>query len=1103
MEYAIRLDSQATDQENCLLSSKYGLCKRPNTNYLTTIKTEDGNATANDIDCVVHPLHYGDDSRILVGFRGETGDASTADFKASTTEKWKLFDEAGNTNVITHFPSSSDAAEPAISEYPKLSETPATTDQIYPKDITFATIGDFTLINHANVRPKMSTATWKGYQETYTSTGDGGGGEGTRTIENDEVFCIWFKAHQLGEQRYNVTIQHGTGAENSYTITTDNDDQNSETLYNDDDSGSPSTLSTQNDTKAIAGRMAFQISNTNKYEATTLSTAEFAVANNAINGGTSVVTGRIFDDMDPEGNVGDNFEPSTLHSVTASGARDETNVKVAHKNVKGISDLPPRSWIDHTVKVQDPANEGGDAFHMRFISDEDVAQEFVRTQDHPSAAWATFGIRAGGFGSDSYAIGAGTAPIPDGTGTMKLPRKGHWEESCGVGSKTTIDTSTMPHVLFRRSDGSFVMMEARGSFQINTTNDQIVFTGGSTDTALIQLDAGFSDDGGSGVVAGTDPVALLVGDTIQFDKVGGTGTFPPELKENTDYFIISVTKAARAYSVKLSETEGGDAIEFTAGTATLTDCVATLTTYKLDSWQDRKAGDDTTNPLPDMFHRKINKIFTYQNRLGFCTDKDVFFSASGDPFTVFRTTVRDLLDDDPFSVTPTDTRGDIIKDAIGYGQNLVVFTNEAQHIVRALDGRFTAKTVEIVNATQATCDFDPHPVIVRDSLFFTYSTSGSGGVWEMRPSNQRNNTWTSTDISDQVPGYLPKGARTLIGSSKHGMLFYFNERPASQTTVEGDTDDTSSSDFGKDQNIYVYTFLDGPDGRVQSAWTKWLLNADKETGHSSAADSATGYRIVNATIMSDRLYLITSTKSINNGGGGVYDTEFYLEYIDLDMKTEDSIISEAIRTSFKSGAGSPSTEAVVMLDRRVANSACTESYDAGTGDTTISPPWKFDENMKRSLEVVTSDGTRYTVNNKLTITAPTSSSAGIIVVDDINLLSVDYWVGFQYSMISVFGPFAPRADKTPIRGRNIYVRGGRMTYTMATEFDISVTQGGTTYTETIAASSGTTTSSGEGYFGIRKHMPELAYTITNANPFNAMIQGMMYDLNVQEVMSRG
>lgn len=1077
MEYAVRLDSQATDQENCLLSDKYGLAKRPNTNFLAKVKSHAGFISFSDTDCVMHPISYGNDTRILVGFRGDTGNSAGA-FADSTTAKWALFSEDGSYNVITHFPASAAAIQPAISKYPLLTEDPYTGVMLSPSDISFATIGDNTFINHAHVRPKMSTTTWTGYNEAYTGTSDAT----TRTCTNDEVFALWLKNHVAGKQTFGVNVTYeqpdGTLVETKETVQTSQDDSSVDEAFT-------STSNVMNDTKVLAGILAYQLSAVDHLEAT--NRADFG---DAPKDGDSVITGRLFDNTDPESQIG------KLVSVKATAARNATGIYNAFKTVPSISALPPRSWEDHTLEVRDTDNDTNDVFYMRYVSDEVSSTTFENTANHPHAAGTGEG-RA--FGTKT-AFGAGTTTLN--SKTTKLPAEGHWEEHCGVGVQTTVDAATMPHVLHRRPDGSFIMMEARGDFQINTANDQVVFTGGSDDTVLIQLDTGFSDDGGTGVVAGTNPMAIIVGDTLSFSQNGGTGTFPIELEQNKEYFVISVTKNARAYTVKLSETEGGSAIEFSASAATLENCPTKIHTYSLESWADRQAGDDATNPLPDMFSRKINKIFTHNNRLGFVSDKEVYFSATGDPYSIFRTTVRDLIDDDPFGVSPSDSRGDAIKAAAGFGQNLVVFTNEAQHIVRSLDGKFAAKSVEIVAASHSTCDFDPLPFPMKGDLYYTYSTSSFGGAWQFAPSNVRNNTFDTTDISDQIPGFLPKGARVLTGSSKHRMLFYINDRPS---TYDGSSnaDITSHADYGKDQNIYVYKFTDGPNGRVQSAWTKWRLNADKETGHTSDANSATGYRILNAAVVSDRLYLVTGTRAIRTGGSGDYCYDICLEYIDLDMKTPDTLVASSIVTDFE--ATNSTTNPVVLLDRKTSNSATglTESYNSGTNVTTITPPWAFDSQMMSSIEVVTSAGVRYTASSGLTMTAPTTSGLGTIAVAGVDLRSVDYYVGFGYTMSSTFGSFAPRIGDKAVRGRNIYVRGARLTYTMATEFTTKVTHAGTVYSDTVTADSAAKTTSGEMYFGLRKYMPEFSYTIENSNPFNAMFQGISYDMNIQEVMSRG
>jgi hypothetical protein len=502
-------------------------------------------------------------------------------------------------------------------------------------------------------------------------------------------------------------------------------------------------------------------------------------------------------------------------------------------------------------------------------------------------------------------------------------------------------------------------------------------------------------------------------------------------------------------------------------------------------------------------YRKINQLFTYQNRLGFVSDKEVWFSSAGDPFNLFRTTVRDVLDDDPFGLSPSDSRGDVIKGAVPFGQNLVIFTNEAQHIVRSLDGRFSSKTVEIVPASHATCDFDPRPVAVKDSLFFTYSTSEYGGVWEFRPSSIRNNTFESTDISAHIPGYLPSGARKMAGSSKHGMVFYLDAPKESSFADNEHRDDPTDADWGLNQNLYCFTFNEQGGERVQSAWTKWRFNADFEFGPLTTdfTTGPLGYQILNMAVMGDRLYLITATYDIHTNGS--YYPNIYLEAIDLDLSTEDDGINDTLKANFDN----------CLLDRKTTK---TQIVNAGTengytgqeftgGNTKIILPWNFHTTMKDSIEVVTSGGVRYSANTspRLSVTASTASERGYLTVAGVDITSLDYFVGFSYTMSSTVGPFAPRIQNTPLRGRQTFVRGARLTYTKANEFDISVTHGGTTYTDTVSAGTNTGTKSGEMYFGIRQHMPDLSFTISNSAPWNAMFQGLMYDLNVQEVMGRG
>jgi len=113
------------------------------------------------------------------------------------------------------------------------------------------------------------------------------------------------------------------------------------------------------------------------------------------------------------------------------------------------------------------------------------------------------------------------------------------------------------------------------------------------------------------------------------------------------------------------------------------------------------------------------------------------------------------------------------------------------------------------------------------------------------------------------------------------------------------------------------------------------------------------------------------------------------------------------------------------------------------------------------------------------------------------------WVGLRYNMKSTFGPFAPVIGEKPTRGTNIFVRGARMTYSRSNQFWIDQVNGSRSYKQTIEggmAEYQPNLKNGELYFGIRKYMPDLGFTLNNSKPWNSMFQGIMYDLNVQEVI---
>ena len=163
--YALRTEGHALDQENCFLSTKYGLCKRPGTTLLQMIES-----STPSYACMTFPLYRDEEERVVVGLSAIYGKLSS--YKPS----FQVFTRDGKKEPVTLFPSSTDASIPAANAYAKAGA-------IFGPEATTTTLGDVTWICDPNVVPKMRDAVWEVYKEVVN----------TQTITNDQVFTIWVK----------------------------------------------------------------------------------------------------------------------------------------------------------------------------------------------------------------------------------------------------------------------------------------------------------------------------------------------------------------------------------------------------------------------------------------------------------------------------------------------------------------------------------------------------------------------------------------------------------------------------------------------------------------------------------------------------------------------------------------------------------------------------------------------------------------------------------------------------------------------------------------------------------------------------------------------
>jgi len=280
-------------------------------------------------------------------------------------------------------------------------------------------------------------------------------------------------------------------------------------------------------------------------------------------------------------------------------------------------------------------------------------------------------------------------------------------------------------------------------------------------------------------------------------------------------------------------------------------------------------------------------------------------------------------------------------------------------------------------------------------------------------------------------------------------------------------DDSSgnNSDALGQKTIFVYTWDIGGKQKQQSAWTKWEFNETNTT-------NSTGYKIHNMVCLNDRLYMLVETTG-----------NLLLDYIDLDISTPQTDLDDTPESPLGG----------ILLDRLIPRATFT-SISESSDDTVIVVPYEIFGTSE--VVIVATDGSTTTYYTS-GISVANGTGSATVTLADVDLATdtdIKVWVGFKYTMSHTLGSFSPTIGKSVVRSRNVFIRGGRLTYSKLNTLAIATDA---TRTQTISAG-GTASKSGEEFFAIHQHINDLDVTITNDTPWQSMVQGLNYDMNIQE-----
>jgi len=339
------------------------------------------------------------------------------------------------------------------------------------------------------------------------------------------------------------------------------------------------------------------------------------------------------------------------------------------------------------------------------------------------------------------------------------------------------------------------------------------------------------------------------------------------------------------------------------------------TSYDVPSWGLRVCGDTDSSPDPSFIGKQIRDIFFHRNRLGFIADENVIMSRSGEFFHFFPETVTDTLDTDPVDVASTSKKVSILRHAIPFDEDLLLFSDQTQFMLTG-GTTLTAANVSINTSTEFETSLNAKPIGAGSNVFFCFNKGNYTGIREFFVSGD-SDTKKADDITANVPKYLPKNIFKLASATNENILVCLSSESSDQNA------------------LYVYQYYVSDNKRLQSAWHKWTFG------------TASTDKILNIDFIENTLYIV------NERSDGVY-----LESLNISPAVVDA-----------------SATYLTYLDRKIQDdtTGVTVSYNAGTGLTTIVLPYT----IKNTMKVVGRVGGSNTAGQAITTASQTGTNITI------------------------------------------------------------------------------------------------------------------------------
>ena len=211
----------------------------------------------------------------------------------------------------------------------------------------------------------------------------------------------------------------------------------------------------------------------------------------------------------------------------------------------------------------------------------------------------------------------------------------------------------------------------------------------------------------------------------------------------------------------------------------------TTFTVKQFTYEDRRVGDDNTNPVPTFVGKRINKVLFHRNRLAILAGENVITSRPGTLGTpdFFIESALTVSASDPIDISAASMFPSDIFDGIEINAGLLVFSTNQQFLLSTDDTVLNPDTAKLRSVSTFNYNKDIPPISLGTTISYLDNSGKFSRLNEMA-NTSREGEPDVVEISKLVPTLLPKdldlftnsreNSLILIGKTNSDIVFGYN-----------------------------------------------------------------------------------------------------------------------------------------------------------------------------------------------------------------------------------------------------------------------------------------------------------------------------------------